>query len=145
MQKKVLIVDDEPNTVKFLSLALRKNGYLPLAAYDGKEGLEKVAEFKPDLVILDVMMPKKTGWVVFRQLRKIEQYRSIPVIMLTAVSDVLKARDTELDEEPDYGLKSLLRKAIQQMREDGLNRPELFVDKPIDPQELVEDVRNLIG
>ena len=143
--KKVLIIDDDENTVKFLSVALGKNGYEPFGAFDGKEGLEKVEESKPDLVVLDVMMPKKTGWVVFRQLRKNERYRSIPVIMLTAVSGVLEEQDARVDDEPDFGLKELLRKAIRQMREEGLEKPELFIDKPVDPQELVNNVRRLIG
>ena len=92
------------------------------------------------------MMPKKTGWVVFRQLRKHEVYKSIPVIMLTSVASVLDEQDALAAAEPEYeGLRDLLRKAIQQMREEGIERPEEFIDKPVDPEELVVAVRGLIG
>ena len=146
MPKKVLVIDDDENTVKFLSVALRKNGYEPIGAYDGKEGLEKVRDSSPDLIVLDVMMPKKTGWVVFRQLRKDEKYKSIPVIMLTSVSAVLEGQEALAEEEHEYeGLRELLRKAISQMREEGLERPELFIDKPIEPEAFVAKVTELIG
>lgn len=146
MPKKVLVIDDDENTVKFLSVALRRNGYEPIGAYDGKEGLQKVRDSGPDLIVLDVMMPKKTGWVVFRQLRKDENYRSIPVIMLTSVSAVLEEQDAKAEEEHEYeGLRELLRKAIRQMREEGLERPELFIDKPIEPEAFIEKVTELIG
>ena len=146
MPKKVLVIDDDENTVKYLSVALQKNGYEPVGAHDGKEGFEKVGESNPDLIVLDIMMPKKTGWVVFRQLRKHEVYKSIPVIMLTSVASVLDEQDALADEEPEYqGLRDLLRKAIQQMREEGLERPEEFIDKPVDPEELVAAVGRLIG
>jgi CheY-like chemotaxis protein len=146
MPKRVLIIDDDENTVTFLSVALRKNGFEPIGAYDGKEGFEKVADSSPDLVVLDIMMPKKSGWVVFRQLRKHEVYKSIPIIMLTAVSGVLEEQDALAEEEPEYeGLRELLRKAIRHMREEGLDRPEEFMDKPIDPEQFVLKVRELIG
>jgi CheY-like chemotaxis protein len=146
MPKKVLVIDDDENTVRFLSVALRKNGYEAIGAHDGKEGLQKVEESNPDLIVLDIMMPKKTGWVVFRQLRTNEEYKSIPVIMLTAVAGVLEEQDSLAEEEPEWdGLRDLLRKAIQHMREEGLERPEMFVDKPVKPDELIKSIRELIG
>ena len=146
MPKKVLVIDDDENTVRFLSVALRKNGYEAIGAHDGKEGLQKVEESNPDLIVLDIMMPKKTGWVVFRQLRTNEEYKSIPVIMLTAVAGVLEEQDSLAEEEPEWdGLRDLLRKAIQHMREESLERPEMFVDKPVKPDELIKSIRELIG
>jgi CheY-like chemotaxis protein len=146
MGKKVLIIDDDENIVRYLSVALRKNGYDPMGAYDGKEGFEQVGVSRPDLIVLDIMMPKKTGWVVFRQLRKHEEYRSIPVIMLTSVSGVLKEQEALAEEEPEHeGLRDLFKTAIQQMREEGLDRPEMFVDKPVDPEDFVLNVQELIG
>lgn len=146
MAKKVLIIDDDQNIVKYLSVALDKGGYETAGAFDGKEGLEKVAEFRPDLIVLDIMMPKKTGLVVFRQLRGNDEYKSIPVIMLTSIADVMDEQEAMADAEPEFeGLREVLARAIRQMREDGLEKPELFVDKPVDPHELVENVRALIG
>lgn len=146
MPKKVLLIDDDKNTVRYLSVALKQNGYEVLGAHDGKEGFEKVSATNPDLIVLDIMMPKKTGWVVFRQLRKHDEYKSIPVIMLTSVAGVLEEQDAQAVQEPEYqGLRDLLRNAIQQMREEGLERPEEFIDKPVDPDALVNTVRRLIG
>ena len=146
MAKKVLIIDDDANIVKYLSVALGKSGYETMGAHDGKDGLEKVGEFAPDLIVLDIMMPKKTGLVVFRQLRGHDEYKSIPVIMLTSIADVMDEQEALATEEPEFdGLREVLAKAIRKMREDGLEKPELFVDKPVDPLELVENVRGLIG
>ena len=146
MAKRVLIIDDDENIVKYLSVALRKHGYEPIGARDGKEGFEAVADSSPDLIVLDIMMPKRTGWVVFRQLRKSEEFKSIPVMMLTSVAEVLEEQEALADEEPEYeGLTELLSKAIRHMREEGLERPEMFVDKPVDPEDFVVKVRELIG
>jgi CheY-like chemotaxis protein len=149
MSKKVLVVDDDENTVKFLSVALSENGYEPVGAYDGEEGLQKVEETNPDLILLDVMMPKRTGFVLFKQLRRNEKFKHIPVMMLTGVADVLEEDESQASgdtlERPYDSLRESLRKAIKKMREEGLVRPEKFVDKPIDPDELIMAVKELIG
>ncbi len=148
MSKRVMIIDDDENAVKFLSVVLSENGYDTLAAYDGREGMEKLRENKVDLIILDVMMPKKTGFVLFKQLRKNEQLRDIPVLMLTGVAASLADLDEEAEgslARPYDSLRESLRKAIQDMREDGDVRPEMFVDKPVDPDAFIEKVRQLIG
>ena len=93
MSKRVLVVDDDENTVRFLSVALSENGYEPIQAYDGEEGLKKVQESKPDLILLDVMMPRKTGFVLFKQLRRNEDYKDIPVIIVESQQPGLAAID----------------------------------------------------
>ena len=148
MAKQVLVVDDEPNTVKYLSVVLSENGYDPVAAYDGQEALEKIKQAKPDLIVLDVMMPKKSGLVLFKQLKKDQQYKDIPILMLTGVGGVieeLEAHKEETFEKPYDSLREALEKAIKSMREDGLIKPEMFVDKPIDAESFVAKVRELIG
>jgi len=149
MSKRVLVVDDDENTIRFLSVALRENGYEPITASDGEEGFQRVEDSNPDLLVLDVMMPKRTGFVLFKQLRRNEKYRDIPVIMLTAVADVLEEDESQADEDtferPFDSLRESLKKTIRQMREEGLVRPDMFIDKPIDPEELVDAVRELIG
>jgi CheY-like chemotaxis protein len=149
MSKRVLVVDDDENTIRFLSVALRENGYEPITASDGEEGFQRVEDSNPDLLVLDVMMPKRTGFVLFKQLRRNEKYKHIPVIMLTAVADVLEEDESQADddtfERPFDSLRESLKKTIRQMREEGLVRPDMFIDKPIDPEELVEAVRKLIG
>ncbi len=148
MAKKVLVVDDDEKTVKFLTAALEENGYEAIGAYNGKEGLEKIQNEKPDLAILDVMMPKKTGFVLFKQLRRDENLKNIPVIMLTGVAEVLEDLDSESDdthERPYDSLREAMRKSIKDMRDEGLIKPDLFIDKPIDPELVIEKVRELIG
>ncbi|MFH1701598.1 MAG: response regulator [Candidatus Zixiibacteriota bacterium] len=148
MAKKVLVVDDDANTRKFLSAALEENGYLPIQAENGKEGLEKVMSEKPDLVLLDVMMPKKTGFVLFKQLRREEEFKDLPIIMLTGVAEVLEDLDSQsgdTHERPYDVLREKMRQAIKEMKEEGLVKPDMFIDKPIDPELVMAKVRELIG
>ncbi len=117
MSKRVMVIDDDENAVKFLSLVLSENGYEPLAAYDGREGLEKLKENKVDLIILDVMMPRKTGFVLFKQMKRDENLKDIPVLMLTGVAATLEDVDSEsgdTHERPYDSLRESLRKTIKE-------------------------------
>ena len=146
--KKVLVVDDDKNAVKFMSVMLEENGYEPIVAYDGREGLQKIGENDVDLIVLDVMMPKKTGFVLFKELKKKDEYKDIPILMLTAVAaslTELDAQEEDTFERPYDSLRESLRKTIAEMRESGDVRPEMFVDKPIDPDGFIARVRDLIG
>ncbi len=148
MAAQVLVIDDDKNTVKYLSALLSDHGYEPVAAYNGSEGLDKVKQAKPDLIVLDVMMPKKTGFVLFEQLKKDDRYKDIPILMLTGVSGVLQSLDDHMEEtfEKSYdSLREALRRKIREMRDEGLVRPEMFVDKPVDPDSFLAKVRQLIG
>jgi DNA-binding response OmpR family regulator len=91
MTKKILIVDDEPNIVISLEFLMKKEGFEVAVASDGDEALAKVASFNPDLVLLDVMMPKKSGFEVCETLRADPERTGLRIIMLTA-----KGRDTEV-------------------------------------------------
>jgi len=149
MSKRVLVVDDDENTRRFLSVALEANGYEAVTAEDGDDGFQKVQDEKPDLILLDVMMPKKTGFVLFKQLRRKDEFKDIPVIMLTAVAEVLEEDESQAEgettERPFDSLRDSLRKAIAKMRDEGVVKPEVFMDKPIDPENLIEEVKRLIG
>ncbi|NIM52714.1 MAG: response regulator [Gemmatimonadales bacterium] len=148
MAKRVLIVDDDTDTVKFLSVALTENGYEAVGTYNGKEGLQKVEQQTPDLIILDVMMPQRSGLVLFRQLRRDDRYKDIPVMMLTGVPASLQELDEKEDdtfETPYDSMREALRKMIAAMREEGEVRPELFIEKPVDPEAVINKVRELIG
>jgi DNA-binding response OmpR family regulator len=148
MGKKVLVVDDDKNAVKFLSVVLSENGYEPIVAYDGREGLEKIEQNEIDLIVLDVMMPKKTGFVLFKELKRKEEHKDIPILMLTAVTASLQELDAKKEdtfERPFDSLRESLRKGIEEMRESGEVRPEMFVEKPVDPDAFIEKVRRLIG
>ena len=86
MSYKILIIDDDPHISEALGLYLKKEGYDIQNAYDGMEGLTLFKQYEPDLVLLDIMMPKKDGWQVCREIREIS---SKPIIMLTAKGDVI--------------------------------------------------------
>ena len=148
MSKKVMVIDDDENTVKFVSTVLEEAGYETVSAVDGREGMEKLQDTAVDLIVLDVMRPKKTGFVQFKQLKKDEKLKDIPVLMLTAVTSVLQEADAgagDTAERPYDSLREAMRKAIKQMREEGDVKPEMFVDKPLDPESFTAKVRELIG
>lgn len=84
MKNKILIVDDEPDVITFLKKRLETVDFNVVSAADGVEGLKKARETKPDLILLDVIMPNKDGFKMLSELRAEEATRGIPVIMLTA-------------------------------------------------------------
>ncbi|MFC1858575.1 response regulator transcription factor [Thermodesulfobacteriota bacterium] len=86
-KKRILIVEDEPDYASIVQGYLEKEGFEVDIAYNGVEGLEKVAANPPDAVLLDVMMPEKDGYKLCRELKRDSRYAGIPVILLTAVGD----------------------------------------------------------
>lgn len=84
-KKRVLVVDDEMNIRLFLKTLLETSGYSPHLAKNAREGLERAWEIKPDLIILDVMMPGEGGLVMYQGLQEDEKLKKVPVIMLSAV------------------------------------------------------------
>lgn len=82
--KKILLIDDEPIIVKLVSSRLQANGYDVITASNGQEGLQKARTEQPDLIILDVMLPKMDGYRVCRLLKYDDKYRRIPIIMFSA-------------------------------------------------------------
>ena len=100
MTKKILIVDDEPDAVGLLSIRLKSNGYDVISALDGEACLKKAVEEKPDLIILDILMPKINGFEVCKRLKERDETKDIPVIMLTALAkeqDVSKGLEEGAD------------------------------------------------
>ena len=84
MAKKILVVDDETNLLQMISQTLTKAGYSVTTSEDGKDALEKVTQSRPDIIILDIMMPYLDGFEVLQALRRKQETRNIPVIFLTA-------------------------------------------------------------
>ncbi len=93
---KILIVDDEKDIVETLAFMLKQKGFEIISAYDGEEGLKLAKEANPDLIILDVMMPKINGYKICRLLKFDSRYKNIPIIMVTARS---QAQDIAIGEE----------------------------------------------
>jgi DNA-binding response OmpR family regulator len=122
-QKLVLVVDDDPDLVEAVSIELEKKNFRVAKAYDGEEAWEKIKEDRPDLIILDVMMPRKNGYTVCDEIKKDPKYQDIVVILLTAVgSAVTSSRYTHWD-----GKKALA---------------DDFIPKPIDLDQLMEIVKD---
>ena len=130
MSKKVLVVDDDPDVVTFNVTIVEELGYTPLIAKNGEEGLRIVREEKPDLVILDVLMPRQSGVRLYRELKTDESLGQIPVIMLSAIAE-----------------KTFLRsqKALTEFGEDKIPEPEIYLEKPIEPEELGKIIKDTLG
>ncbi|MDR0908937.1 MAG: response regulator [Spirochaetaceae bacterium] len=86
--KKILVVDDEPINVDFFELMLSKLGFEVSSAVDGEDALDKIKASKPDLILLDIIMPKMDGWQLTKILKKDDKFKSIPIIMLTGMSEI---------------------------------------------------------
>ncbi|MCF7873333.1 MAG: response regulator [Candidatus Omnitrophica bacterium] len=117
--KKILIADDEPDFVELISMRLEVNGYDVVSAKDGQEAIDKTKSEKPDLLILDLMMPKVDGFEVCRMLKFDDNFKDLPIIVLSALDqqqDREKAVEAGADE---YFIKpfdlSLLLTKIQEL------------------------------
>jgi len=126
--KKVLIADDEPDVHEFVKAVLRDCGVTILSAEDGEAAIATARAETPDLVILDIQMPKKDGFQVFQELRGDDATKGIPVIMLTAVS-----------------ARTGIKFGSETVGEYFGSEPEKYIDKPIDPQTLKNAVLQLIA
>lgn len=102
---KILIVDDYPNVVEMLKVRLEAAGFEVFASYDGADGLQKSRALNPDLILLDVMLPKIDGFKICRLLKFDEKYRAIPIIMLTS-----RARDIDKETGMKMGADAYLYK-----------------------------------
>ncbi len=105
MAKRILVVDDERHIVRLVEVNLARAGYEVITAFDGIEALEKVEQEMPDMIVLDVMMPRMDGFEVLKNLQAEPKYKDIPVIMLTA-----KAQDADIFKGWQSGVSSYLTK-----------------------------------
>ena len=90
MSKKILIVEDETAIADAMKVGLDESGYQASVAYDGEDGLAKAKELKPDLILLDLMLPKKDGMTVLKEMREDDTTKDIPVMILSQLSDTDK-------------------------------------------------------
>jgi DNA-binding response OmpR family regulator len=123
MAKKVLIIDDEQDMRVYLEALFRKAGYETESAADGEEGVWLAEAHQPDLITLDVLMPRKSGVKAYRSLRTSDKTTSIPIVVLTGL--------TRLDDF--FGDL------------DNLPKPDALIEKPIDREIFLERVETLIG
>ncbi|BAL24036.1 response regulator transcription factor [Azoarcus sp. KH32C] len=121
MAKKILIADDEQNIVISLEFLMKREGYEVLIANDGEEAVQRIRAEVPDLVLLDVMMPKKSGFEVCQEIKSDPELQGVRILMLTA-----KGRDTEMAKGLALGA-------------------DAYMTKPFSTKELVERVRGLLA
>jgi DNA-binding response OmpR family regulator len=121
MPKKILIADDEPNIVVSLEFLMKQKGYVVRAVGDGEDALTAIAEFGPDLVLLDVMMPRLSGYEVCQKVRENPAWAGIRIVMLSA-----KGRDIEVSKGMAMGA-------------------DAYVTKPFATADLLAQVRTLLG
>jgi CheY-like chemotaxis protein len=129
MPKKILVIDDEPDMVTFLSTLLEDNGYEIITAMDGDEGLTAAKAQKPDLISLDLLMPNKTGIKMYRELRKDDEIKDIPVVMVTGFGK---------DDVPSMDFKEWIQKR-------AIRPPEAYIEKPVDKDVLLSAIKKAIG
>jgi DNA-binding response OmpR family regulator len=120
-KKKILVVDDEPDIQKILKFRLEENHYEVITAPDGKSCLKKAVEEKPDLIILDILMPRLNGFEVSQRLKKDSKTKDIPIVMLTAL-----AQEKDLSRGLEAGASC-------------------FITKPFNPVDLISEIEQAIG
>lgn len=120
MTKTVLIADDEPNILISLEYLMKREGYRVVVAHDGQEACDLIAREHPDMVLLDVMMPKKTGFEVCHAIRANDMFKTMPILLLTA-----KGRDTDVAKGLAMGAND-------------------YMIKPFSTKELAQKVRDLL-
>ncbi len=119
--KRILVVDDEVDLVETIRFSLELEGFEILVAYNGEEALNQARKEKPDLILLDLMLPKLDGYKVCRLLKFDERYKHIPILMLTAKSQ---------DKDKTIGLET------------GANE---YITKPFDMDDLMKKVKHYLG
>ena len=124
-KKYILVVDDDPDLVETVAMMLESKGCEVGQAYDGIEGEESIKARRPDLIILDIMMPRKDGYVLCNELKQNEKTRDIPVVLLTAVGDAVPS--TRYSHADGMGTEA-----------------DEYIPKPIDTEGLWEVVKNLL-
>jgi twitching motility two-component system response regulator PilH len=130
MGKKVLVVDDDPDVRLFSTTVLEENGYVPLEAENGEEGLRMIRSDKPDLVILDVLMPRQSGIRLYRQLKTDALLKDLKVLILSGIAK-----------------KTFLRsqQALTEFGEGQVPEPEVYLEKPVDAEVLAAAIQKALG
>lgn len=123
-RKKVLVIDDDPNMVTYLTVLLEDNGYDTASAGNGTEGLQKTRSERPDLVLLDISMPERSGVKFYRDVRADEELKDLPVVMVT-------------------GIREEFEKFISSRRQ--VPPPDGFFSKPVDRGALLEAISGLLS
>ena len=130
MAKKVLVVDDDPDVRLFSVTVLEENGYTPLEAANGEEGLKMIKQEKPELILLDVLMPRQSGIRLYRELKTDKSFKDIPIIIVSGIAK-----------------KTFLRsqKALTEFGGKEVPEPKVYLEKPVEPEVLAEEIKKILG
>ena len=128
-KRKILVVDDELDMRVYISTVLETSGYRTIVTKNGREGVEKVFETEPDLIVLDVMMPGEGGVLMYRTLKTDPKLKKIPVVMLSAVK-----------KEIFFHYLKMLNVKI----ENNISEPEAYLEKPPDHEDLLKVIKKLL-
>ena len=129
LKKHILIVEDEPDFAAMIESTLKTKGYSTAMAYNGEEAFSRVCERRPDLITLDIQMPRKTGLLFYRQLKSNTVFQDIPVLVITGL--------TRNDREMEHMIHTF-------MQSDKVPSPDGFLEKPIDGQNLINVVDHFL-
>ena len=146
-KQQILIVEDSEENVLFLSQILEDHGYEYRVATNGLEAIETLKSFRPDAVLLDILMPRKCGISVFKEMKKRPELEEVPVIVTTGASEVtgVDLRTGEVEPKETHGdevardIGSFLHSKFQDIH------PDAFIEKPIDPDLLVAKLSELLS
>jgi twitching motility two-component system response regulator PilH len=130
MPKTILAVDDEVDAREFVSTILEEHGYIAILAENGEEAMEIIRQNKPDLVILDILMPKQSGIRMYRELKTSESLRDIPVIICSGI-----ARRTLLRGQA----------ALTESSGESVPEPDAYLEKPVTPGHLAATIKKILG
>lgn len=119
---KILVADDDSEVREFIKFTLKKEGHEIITASDGRETLKKIYEYKPDLVVLDVMMPIMDGYHICKVIREDPKYAPVPKVIIAT------ARKDELDKKLS-----------------GIAGADAFISKPFKPEELVSEIKKVLS
>ncbi len=129
MGKKVLVVDDDPDVRLFSVTVLEEHGYIPLEAANGEEGLKMIKENKPDLIILDILMPRQSGIRLYRELKTSKSLKNIHVVILSGIAKKTFMRS---------------QKALTEFGGEEVPEPEVYLEKPVEPEKLAEVIKKFL-
>jgi two-component system phosphate regulon response regulator PhoB len=144
---RILVVEDSDENLAYVSEILEEHGYEYAVAQDGKAAIEAMRNNRPDLVLLDIMMPRKSGVAVFQQMKRDPNLEKVPVIIITGASEATGVEMKTGAEKPKQSYDDDLARGFGiQLREQLQNlTPEAFLEKPVEPAMLIAKIRSLLG
>ena len=136
--KIALVVDDEPAQVEYVSAILDDHKMKTITAGNGKEAMQKITETKPDVILLDLMMPEESGMKFFNHLKKNKDYEDIPVIVVSGAS-----QKTGVDMKSMVYEEEFAKRKKEVLGIDA--KPDAYLEKPVDPAKLVETIKGFLS